>query len=48
MSAKMSSSETATKAKVRHRKNWRSTLLPFPRIIEGITDERTKIHAKAL
>lgn len=44
---KMSSTETATNVIVRHRKNCRRTLLPFPRIIAGITDDKTKIHAKA-
>lgn len=42
----MSSTETATKVIVRHRKNCRSTLRPFPKIIDGITEDSTKIHAK--
>jgi len=47
ISARMSSTDTATSVIVKHRKNWRRTLLPFPRIIEGITEDKTKIHAKA-
>jgi len=47
MNISISSTDVATNVKVKHRKNCRRMLRLFPRIIEGITDDSTKIHAKA-
>jgi hypothetical protein len=39
--------DTATNVKVKQIKNWSRTLLPFPRMTEGMTEDSTKIQAKA-
>ncbi len=46
-SVKKRSIENAASVMVKHKINWRSTLLPLPRITDGITEDRTKTHAKA-
>jgi hypothetical protein len=43
----MSKAMKAKNVNVRQTKNWTRTLLSFPRITVGITDERTKTQAKA-
>ena len=37
----------AKNVNVRQTKNWASTLLSLPRMIDGNADESTKTHAKA-
>ena len=37
--------ENAKKASVKHTPNWARTPLSFPRISEGMADDKRKIHA---
>ena len=37
----------AENVKVRQTKNWISTPLPFPRITDGMAEDKRKTHAKA-